>query len=431
MLALNWRHLGWTPVLLHPDGSVMREALVYVVRGKRRGSSFTTLYRQALAISRMADFWHQYHSEVADESLLSAYFEALGHGDDKLGWKGTISATAVQYLKYLNGFFDWWALETNRPSPNPLVEERMGWVSIVAEMHRKHEHNILAGIVPNQPEGKNGRKVRSVAPEKEAVRNARSNGRPKAMDLLDYMKLIKYETDPRNRALWLLLGAGGRRISEAVHVFVPYDIGLNPRTGEARVKIADPRYGKIEVEEDGRTRWVTRQEYLRKYHRMKPRVLERPGSGTQAGWKGIREDNSVAKSKEVVWMAPQLGELMWQTHKEYMAAREDTGAEHPFYFLNTKRNKGAPLTISNAKGLLRAACKRLGITSRTNLHSLRHVFGNFLACELAIQQHLITLAFGHRSPASAAVYTVPTNEQLRKAIVKAQQIRKAARKAQN
>lgn len=48
------------------------------------------------------------------------------------------------------------------------------------------------------------------------------------MDLLDYMKLIKYEKDPRNLALWLDLGAGGCRISEALHIFVPHDIGLHP-----------------------------------------------------------------------------------------------------------------------------------------------------------------------------------------------------------
>ena len=343
----------------------MRGALLYAVRGKRRGSSFTTFHRQALAISRMANFWQQYQSEVAAENLLSAYFEALTHGDEKLGWPGVNAATAVQYLKYLNGFFDWWALETNRPSPNPLQEECTGWVSVVAKLHRQYETNLLAGVVPTGCEEESSQKSRSIAPDKEAQRNARPNRRPKAMDLLDYMKLIRHETDPRNRALWLMLGAGGRRISEALHIFVPHDIGLNPRSGEARVRIADPRYGKIEIEENGKTRHITRQEYLRKYHQMRPRVLERPGSGTQAGWKGIREDDSVAKSKEVVWMVPQFGEFMWQTHKEYMKAREAAGAAHPFYFVNTKRNKGAPLTISNAKGLLRAACKR----SRYNIEN--------------------------------------------------------------
>ena len=415
------------PVVLDSTGTVLREALLYAVHWKRKGSSFTTLYRQALAISRMADFWHHYHEEVGDEDLLPAYFEALTHGDEQLGWRGVNPTTAAQYLKYLNGFFDWWALERNRPSPNPLQEEHVGWVSVLAEQHRQYGTKLLAHLFPATPEGQGWCKSRKVQPDRESRRNARSNGRPKAMDLLDYMKLVKYEQDPRNRALWLVLGAGGRRISEALHIFVPHDIGLHPRTGEARVRIADPRYGKIEVEEDGKTRHITRQEYLRKYHRMKPRVLERPGSGVQAGWKGIREEDSVAKSKELVWMAPKFGELMWQTHKEYMKVREQTGAEHPFYFVNTKRNEGAPLTISNAKGLLRAACKRLGITSRSNLHSLRHVFGNFLACELQIKEHLITLAFGHRSLASAAVYTVPTQEQLRKAIAEAQEQRKAIR----
>jgi len=336
------------------------------------------------------------------------------------------AATAVQHLKYLNEFFDWHALQTSRSSPNPLVEERMGWVSEVAELRRRYGNNLLAGVVPIELEGKSLRKTRSVAPDKEAGRNARPNGRPKAMDLVDYIKLITHETDPRNRALWLVLGAGGRRVSEALHIFVPYDIGLNPRTGEARLRIAEPRYGRIEIEKNGKTKLITRQEYLRKYHQMRPRAQERPGRGIHAGWKGIREDDTAAKSKEIVWMAPQFGELMWETHKEYMKAREATGAPHPFYFVNTKRNKGAPLTISNAKGLLRAACKRLGITSRTNLHSLRHVFGIFLACELAIQQYLITLAFGHRSLASAAAYTVPTNEQLRKAIARAQENRVAS-----
>lgn len=52
------------PVILGSDGVVLREALLYAVHCKRKGSSFTTLYRQALSIGRMSDFWCQYHKEV-------------------------------------------------------------------------------------------------------------------------------------------------------------------------------------------------------------------------------------------------------------------------------------------------------------------------------------------------------------------------------
>jgi len=57
ILALNWQHLGWTPAILINDGVLFRAALCYAIRGKRRGCSYTALYRQSLAISRMHDFW--------------------------------------------------------------------------------------------------------------------------------------------------------------------------------------------------------------------------------------------------------------------------------------------------------------------------------------------------------------------------------------
>jgi integrase len=416
-------------VIVLPNGFVLKVALRYTIARKRKLFSYASLYGQALTISRMADFWQHYHRSTADEDLLQAFFEALNHGDEKLGWDGVGTTTAVQYLRYLNAFFDWWALEMRRPNPNPLQEEHTGWVTVLAEQRRQNGNKLLAHLYPATPEGQGWRKTRSNEPDREAKRDARPKDRPKAMDLEDYVKLITHEEDPGHRALWLVLGAGGRRISEALHILIPHDIGLNPITGEARVRVADPRYGKISVKQNGKNFKMTRQAYLQKNHQMLPRVLEKPGGGRQAGWKGIRDEDSAAKSKELVWMAPQFGRLMWETHKEYMQLRDGTGAEHPFYFVNTRRNLGAPLTASNARQLLRTACKHLGIKSRTNLHSLRHVFGNFLACELKLKDHLITLAFGHRSLASAAAYTRPTHGQLRTAIVTAEKTRQAMRSA--
>ncbi|MDR3455900.1 MAG: hypothetical protein P4N60_00525 [Verrucomicrobiae bacterium] len=207
ILPINWPRLGWTPVILNDNGLVLREALQYAARGKRKQKSYTTLYRQALAISRMSDLWQVLGDDVGDQEILGCYFDALVHGDEELGWDGMNTTTAGRHLKYLNEFFDWWGLLTNRPSPNPMQEEHIGWISVLAEQKRQYGTNLLAHLLPATISGQGRRKSRTVQPDQDARRNAAAQGRPKAMDLPDYMKLIRDDEEPRNRALWLTLGA--------------------------------------------------------------------------------------------------------------------------------------------------------------------------------------------------------------------------------
>jgi hypothetical protein len=105
------------------------------------------------------------------------------------------------------------------------------------------------------------------------------------MSLTDYWRLLEVEQEPRNRLLWLLLGAGGLRISEALNMFST-DVYLQETTQQALIALANPLEGAVKLPHGATT---TRLEYLRSEYGLAPRCSLAKSDPLHAGWKGILE----------------------------------------------------------------------------------------------------------------------------------------------
>ena len=120
-------------------------------------------------------------------------------------------------------------------------------------------------------------------------------------------------------------------------------------------------------------------------------------------------------------MAPIFGRMFWKAHLLYLQERINVGQDHPWLYVNLTRGKiGAPLTRIAVQKCFEATCKRLGIPGPYGPHRLRHMYGNWLeqVCGLKLQE--VNYAMGHMALSSTAIYSGPTQEQIRSTLSEVQ-----------
>ncbi len=320
-------------------------------------------------------------------------------------------------------FFDWLKSQScfeHVSHPNPIVRREMTLRERMQDHARSLQSNMLHHLYPLTKRGRGiktlrkypryNRWDRSTSGPSLPIDQAGVGWAPSGMELSDYVRLVKEEPEPRNRLLWLILGAGAARISEALQIFAG-DVFYDNSTQEALVALANPVKGKI-VLNDGKM--IERRRFLADTYRLQPRCVLPRSDPLHVGWKGILEGGfddqerpALADWRErrwslVEWMMPVFGRMFWVAHVEYMKQRASMRPRHPFYFVNIEKNKGAPLTRSAAKQLLSSACARLGI-QRHSPHKLRHMYGNYLA-GVGIALGDAQIMMRHRNPASTLVY---------------------------
>ena len=130
------------------------------------------------------------------------------------------------------------------------------------------------------------------------------------------------------------------------------------------------------------------------------------------------------KTSEVIWLDSIYGQMMWAAHFQYMKQRADSGAKHPWYFVNLDHNVGQPLTASNVRDLLKNACLRLNLPCPHNPHSLRHMYGDVTANILKVAIQDIQVGLRHSSILSTMIYTEPSALSARAAFRAAKEIKK-------
>ncbi len=194
----------------------------------------------------------------------------------------------------------------------------------------------------------------------------------------DFNQLILHEKQPRLLLLWLLLGAGGVRISEAMHLYAT-DIGFDAATHEARITLADPRAGEIKNEIGGGPATWTREEFLRFRYGCEPRNMLPDTDILRAGWKGLNRNGDSPRDSGSLWLHSIYGQMAWAAHTIYLKQRTLASPLHPWYLINLGRNVGKPLTISNVQSLFARACRRLDLASPGNPHSLRRMYAEALS----------------------------------------------------
>lgn len=417
VLIVCFAALGPLPILID-RGQVVQDVLDWLSFQKDKGKSSSTLYRYALALSRFCDFWKWYGSQaIPQKPILTAFFEDLVHGKRELGWKGIGVDYAKVHIEIIGLFLDWFVdIKKLDGHPNPLIEEAQSFGRLLEECSRRFKNDFLFHLMPTTKRAST-HKRRKIQPHLRAMRGGAPNAtRPKKTFLFEnFITVVKFERSIRNLLLWLLLGAGGLRLCEALHIFIS-DISQDAETGEARILLADPTYGKIQVPPGNTQKKLSRQEYLKEKFGLVPRD-QLPLNDLQfVGWKGMKFHHPETKTADVVWLHPLFGRLFWELHKRYLKIRKDAHPKHPYYFVNLKQNIGEPLTATNAKQLFADLCARLNLRPPYNVHSLRHMYVDVLVNRLKLTVHQAQILVRHRSPQSTEVYAEASAEATRRAL---------------
>lgn len=405
------------------DGKVSGLMTQWLAVQALHGSSPSTLEQYAYGLRRFTEYYLTKGGVSTPEELVYGFSRALDQGDKALHWEPLEGKTASRYFDTFCMFFDWVTTLPefkNYAHPNPLVDREMTPHERVVDQARNRQSDMLHHLYPLT---KRGQGIRTMRKYPQSNRWSRSSSgpalpidqpgagwAPAGMHLHDYVRLIKEEPEPRNRLLFLALGAGAARISEALQIFAS-DVYYDHSTHEAIVALANPVKGMVLLPSN---RTVERRQFLADKYGTRPRCLLPRNHPLHVGWKGIFEGGFDDQERPVLadwrnrrwslmeWMMPVFGRMFWSAHVEYMKTRAAMRPKHPFYFVNLEKNKGAPLTRSAAKQLLSAACTRLGI-QRHSPHKLRHMYGNYLA-EIGMSLADAQIMMRHRNPASTLVY---------------------------
>lgn len=411
VVFVTFEHVGCLPVLIN-DGIVNADILRFAHFTYQQGKSLSTLNLLARGLGYFSDFLKWAEPRPSERPIVSAFFEALVHGNTDLAWAGVSIVTARLHVESVAKFIDHFCDVRGQDSPNPLIDVPRNWASTVAELIRRHKSDPLYHLFFTTKRSRDRRR-RLCLPLQSADRALplKKGNVEKAFRLEDFITLIEFEDNPRDRMIWLLLGGGGLRESEAVHTFIS-DISLDDDSLQAAVLLAHPTYGPLNTDNVG----PTRKAYLKQHFGLLPRNQLPSFDIRFAGWKGMRFQKK--DTAGVTWLHPSFGAVAWRSHVEYLRLRSATNAKHhPWYFVNLRSsNIGEPLTLSNLYQLLAAACKRLGLRSPSNPHSLRHMYVDTLVHVYAMTQEEAQIMVRHRDSQSTAVYMDTAKNLTRQAL---------------
>lgn len=232
----------------------------------------------------------------------------------------------------------------------------------------------------------------------------------------EYLPLLVEETDNiRDKIAILMLGYGGRRQSEILHIFVS---DVNPQNNILDVKLAHPISSRMDwINRLGKKVSGTRAEYLKSMYNLKPRN-DLGKMSKSAGWKGMKFDNEGAGYSHMYFLTEEVEKYLLYLHVRYMRETRNKYNHHPYYFVD---QDGGPLSKRALAKLIDAACRRLEKKYSISLdgrrgHSLRHHYGFYCADILQMDLMMIRKYMGHKQLSSTAIYTHISPEKARLAI---------------
>ncbi|RDK01508.1 gamma-mobile-trio recombinase GmtY [Paraburkholderia lacunae] len=225
--------------------------------------------------------------------------------------------------------------------------------------------------------------------------------------------------DYRGILITLLLHGAGFRESEPFHLYVQ-DVFPDPSSPrQAKVLIHHPHYGAAPSDwrDDRRQQKKSnRAEYLAHHFGLVPRtdLMDR----RHAGWKGGMHDG--AYYKQAYWFVPEYGEWFLELWHRYLKQVARFDRDHPFAFVNLKREPfGAMYTLTQYNKAHAAACRRIGLNVGkalgTTPHGHRHAYGQRLK-RAGIDKALIRRFMHHSSIESQEIYTRASAREARIAL---------------
>jgi len=455
------------PVLL-ADGQLLRYPSSWLIRAAEANCSAATLDKRARALQR----WFEYVSvfpptplapdaakktiQLALRSYFTGFINRLAEGYEKLKWTQIQINSARIYGGHVAEFADWLTEQSGfneMIGPDPWVPAgKRHW----SEVQKRIERDILGHLLRTTQVGRGLEVVRATKLKtprwdlgKQISRSrhdgsfdhpeARKGYRPAAMPLDDYFKLLEATRAAgnwRDLCLWLLLGAGCCRVSEALNLYATDVYFTSDCSSEARnrigsdetlVALANPVEGLVQTADGS---WVKRRDFLCNQYGLVPRNLLAINHPLFAGYKGMALGGSTDESIPeldlwpkrgwalIEWLFPLFGRMFAIAILKYRRELIKSGissiarSRHPYLLMNVGRNCANPLTRLNVNQLLSVACRRAGIRER-GPHSMRHMYGAECA-RLGITVGETQIRMRHGSPESTLVYYNMPREEARK-----------------
>jgi hypothetical protein len=241
--------------------------------------------------------------------------------------------TAQIYANHVAEFADWLQMQSGFDAvinPDPWVPATSRHWS---EVQKRVERDILGHLYRATREGRGLNLVRASKQHRprwdlsHQLARSRHDGsmdhpearvgyQPAAMPLADYLRLLratKSNESWRNLCLWLLLGAGCCRISEALNLFATdvrrvllasENVKSHITTDEAYVSLANPVEGLVETQSG---QWLKRRDFLSERYGIVPRNLLPTENPLYAGYKGMALAGTIDSAIPELELWPERG----------------------------------------------------------------------------------------------------------------------------
>ena len=436
----------------------------WLLRYIRSGASATTVDKTIRAMGHLYDFYVArrllYGNDYNPKHLIAEFIDAkrFGTGTNSIAKEGHFTHNLFldwlplknynirsSYLHFINDFDKWQAIAHDAERLNPSEEHFLNSYEKFLDFKNRAQWDMFIHLDGAR------RKTKTIHQNDVTTRKAKREKSLKKRSAKcfppdKFIELIETCRNPRDKLIFLILGAGSLRRCEPLNFFLD-DLGGEDPIGQLKINLADPQSESYKWEKDGKEVTTTREEYI--IHQFKnhdlpdnhplrdlgPRdaILD-PNDGLHTGFKGMTfgtTDMTInADDTNIYWCSPELGIYAAKLFKEYCDSyiynNSHTGFPnpqrwpyHPYAFINiTKNDYGMPLSLSALKQIWNRACKRLGITGY-GLHSLRHLFAFYCANVLKIPLEKLSIMMHHSDVSSTQIYYQLSSTEIKAEIAKA------------
>jgi integrase len=409
------------PVLIVKD-KISILALTYARELSLKGRSSSTIHKILQSLSFFWDFYFTFEDrfeKIEPTSILKLFSELRLNGTvDHLGedplhlyWKSVKLNTVKLDISNISEYTLYLESNFNTESLNPMEKKFQDDIEYIIQKNKERKFSFFYHLKKNEKFIQKSSFSRDDSFGRHTGFTAyKAFPHDKVNELIKVSKL-------RDKLIFLLLAYGGCRGSEVLHIFIN-DIYLNQKNNTATVILGNPVEAKIKWKANSKDISGTRREFLLTKFNLKPRNLLR--NKFYSGWKTMTEDDGKNHLSFIYWTNPEMGELFYKLHLEYMKIRLEIGLDHPYYFVSlSPQTYGEPLTLNALKDKFNQLIKKIGLDIKddgVNLHGLRHFYGFYCANKINVSKEIAQRMLHHKSISSTEVYYQKTLESIETAL---------------